>query len=106
LDISRAGDRRQDKEKAVKKVIIDFKPAAFANYEKLSKDKRFGGLAKRYYGELFDFPPEQWGKLREEFRKNTFVSDNHTPFIIKVIVAEENDDSVRLYVTEFSRRGP
>ena len=89
----------------IKKVIIDFKPSAFGNYERLSKDKRLGGLAKRYYDELFDFPPDHWGKLREEFGKNTFVSDHHTPFIIKVIVVEEKEDSVRLYVTEFSRRG-
>jgi hypothetical protein len=89
----------------VKKVTIDFKPAAWDSYDKLSKDKRLGGLAKRYYNELFDFPPEQWGKLREEFGKNTFVSDNHTPFIIKVIVVEEKADLIWLYVTEFSRRG-
>ena len=88
----------------MKKIIIDFKPTAFDSYERLSKDKRLGGLAKRYYDELFNFPPEQWGKLREEFGKNTFVSDNHTPFIIKVIVVEEKTDSVWLYVTEFSRR--
>ncbi len=45
----------------MKKVIVDFKPTAFKSYEMLSNDKRVGGLAKRYYEELFDFPPEQWG---------------------------------------------
>ena len=88
----------------MKKVIIDFKPNVWDSYEKLSKDKRLGGLAKRYFGELFDFPPEQWGKLRKEFGKDAFVSDNHTPFIIKVIVVEDKADSVWLYVTEFSPR--
>ena len=88
----------------MKKIIIDFKPIAWTSYQNLSKDKRLGGLAKRYFDELFDFPPEQWGKLRKEFGKNTFVSDNHTPFIIKVIVAEETTDSVQLYVTEFKSR--
>jgi hypothetical protein len=88
----------------MKKVIIDFKPAAFESYEKLSVDKRLGGLAKRYYNELFDFTPEHWGRLREEFGKNTFVSDHHTPFIIKIVVVEEGADSVWLYVTEFKNR--
>ncbi len=88
----------------MKKIIIDFKPSAFENYTRLSKDKRLGGLAQRYYNELFGFPPEQWGRLREEFGKSTFVSDHHTPFIIKVIVVEEKAGSVWLYVTEFSAR--
>ena len=90
----------------MKKVILDFKPSAFDSYERLSHDKRVGGLAKRYYRELFDFPPDQWGKLREEFGKGAFVSDNHTPFIIKVVVVEEKADSIWLYVTEFSLRKP
>ncbi len=88
----------------MKKVVIDFKPTAFESYQRLSRDNRLGGLAKRYYDELFDFPPEKWGKLREEFGKSAFVSDTHTPFIIKVIVAEEKADLLWLYVTEFSLR--
>lgn len=88
----------------MKKIIIDFKPDAFAEYERWCKDKRLGGLAKRYFQELFDFPPEEWGRLRKEFGKDTFVSDNHTPFIIKVVVVEEKVDSIWLYVTAFSKR--
>ncbi|HXL74152.1 MAG TPA: hypothetical protein VN963_11075 [bacterium] len=88
----------------MKKIIIDFKPTAWDSYDKLSNEKRMGGLAKRYYEEMFDFPPERWGKLRKEFGKITFVSDNHVPFIIKVIVVEEQSDSIWLYVTEFRYR--
>lgn len=85
-------------------IHIDFKSSAFDSYEKLSNDPRLGGLAKRYFNELFDFPPERWGKLRKGFGKDTFVSDTHAPFIIKVIAEEEQDASVRLYVTEFRLR--
>jgi len=88
----------------MKNIIVDFKPSAFEGLSALLSDKRLGGLAKRYYEELFDFPPEEWGRLRHEFGKDAFVSDRHTPFIIKVIVVEETEDYTRLYVTEFSRR--
>jgi hypothetical protein len=88
----------------LKQVIIDFKPSAFDGYSELLRDKRLVGLAERYYQQLFDFPPEEWGRLRREFGKGTFVSDHHTPFIIKVIVVEETKDFIKLYVVEFSRR--
>ncbi len=89
----------------MKKIIVDFKPGAYESFSRLAADKRLGGLARKFYQELFDFPPDEWGRLRTEFGKNTFVSDNHMPFIIKV-VAEERDGELYLYVTEFSlRRG-
>jgi hypothetical protein len=88
----------------MKKVIVDFKQSVFEDFEGLCGDKRLGGLAERYYRELFDFPPEEWGRLRREFGKDTFVSDHHIPFIIKVIVVEERADFIHLYVTEFSPR--
>lgn len=88
----------------MKKVIVDFKQSAFEDFEALSEDKRLGGLARRYYQELFDFPPEEWGRLRREFGKDTFVSDHHIPFIIKVVMVEERAEFIHLYVTEFSLR--
>jgi hypothetical protein len=87
-----------------KKIIIEFKPIALEHFEKLTLDKRFGGLALKFYRELFDFPPEEWGRLRKEYGKETFVSDKHIPFVIQVIVVEETDDHLKLYVTEFDRR--
>lgn len=84
--------------------IIDFKPSAYENFISLSQDKRLGDLAWRHYRELFDFPPERWGKLRTEFGKSTFVSDRHTPFIIKVVVMEDGAGETHIYVTEFSIR--
>lgn len=88
----------------MKKVIVDFKQSAFEDFEALCGDKRLGGLAQRHYQELFDFPPEEWGRLRREFGKETFVSDHHIPFIIKVVVVEERAEFIHLYVTEFSSR--
>ncbi len=88
----------------MKKVVIDFKPSVFESYGRLSSDKRWGGMAKRYYDELFDFPPEKWGKLRRDFGKDCFVSDRHTPFVIKVVVVEDKADHLWLYVTQFTRR--
>lgn len=90
----------------MKKVLIDFKQSAFEDFKGISADKRLGGLAKKYYRALFDFPPEEWGKMRREFGKNTFVSDRHVPFVIKVVVVEEKAGFIHLYVTEFKpRRG-
>jgi hypothetical protein len=88
----------------MKKIIVDFKQSAFDNFEALSRDKRVGGLAQKFYRELFDFPPEEWGRLRREFGKDTFVSDRHIPFIIKVAVVEEKPELVHLYVTEYRLR--
>lgn len=88
----------------MKKVIIDFKQSAFEDFEELCGCPRLGGLAQKYYRELFDFPPEEWGRLRTEFGKDTFVSDRHIPFIIKVVVVEEKAEFIHLYVTEFSPR--
>jgi hypothetical protein len=90
----------------MKKVVIDFKPSAYVNYQRLAADKRWGGLAKRYYDELFDFPPEKWGRMRKSFGKDCFVSDRHTPFVIKLVIAEEKTDRLWLYVTQFTRREP
>ncbi len=87
-----------------KKVIVDFRPIAFEHFERLVRDKQLGGLAHKFYLELFDFPPEEWGRLRREHGKDTFVSDRHMPFIIQVIVVEESADQIKLYVTEFDRR--
>ena len=88
----------------MKEVRIDFKQSAFEDFKELSAHQRLGGLAKRYYRELFDFPPGEWGRMRREFGKNTFVSDRHMPFVIKVVVAGEDAGWVHLYVTEFKAR--
>lgn len=88
----------------MREVRVDFKQSAFEDFNELSADKRLGGLAKKYYQELFDFPPGEWGRMRRQFGKNTFVSDRHIPFVIKVVVAEERADGVHLYVTEFKAR--
>ena len=88
----------------MKEVRIDFKQSAFEEFAEISADKRIGGLARRYYRELFDFPPEEWGRMRRAFGQNTFVSDRHIPFSIKVVVVEEKADWVHLYVTEFKVR--
>lgn len=88
----------------MKKILVDFKQSALEDFKEISGNKRLGGLARKYYRELFDFPTAEWGKLRRQFGKNTFVSDPHLPFVIKVVVAEERADSIHLYVTEFRER--
>jgi hypothetical protein len=88
----------------VKKVVIDFKPNAWSGYQGLLGNKRWGGVAKKYYDELFEFPPEEWGRMRREFGKITFVSDRHMPFVIQVIVVEQTASLLHLYVTEFKAR--
>ena len=88
----------------MKEVRVDFKQSAFEDFIELSANKRLGGLAKRYYRELFDFPPGEWGRMRRQFGKNTFVSDRHVPFVIKVVMAEEKAGFIHLYVTEFRAR--
>ncbi len=88
----------------MKETRVDFKQSAFEDFKELAANKRLGGLARKYYRELFDFPPGEWGRMRRQFGKNTFVSDRHIPFVIKVVVVEERADLAHLYVTEFKAR--
>ena len=89
----------------MEKIRVFFDTEAKESFDLLKggKDLFIAQLAIRYFNELFDFPPDHWGRMRREFGKDTFVSDNHCPFEIKGWI-EDTTPTRTLHILEFSRR--
>ncbi len=88
----------------MEKVRIGFSLEANHSFEKLRHGPPLiAQLAIRYYNELFEIPPEKWGRIRHENGRDTFVSEKHCIFDIRGII--EDADPIRiLNVTHFELR--
>lgn len=88
----------------MEKVVIKFSLEAHDSFEELKKGSPFiSQMAFRYYNELFEIPPEKWGRIRRENNQDTFVSEKHCVLDIRGLI--EDTHPVRtLNVTHFELR--
>lgn len=88
----------------MEKVRVEFSFEANASLETLRKGPPFiAQLAIRYYNELFEIPPENWGRIRRENGWDTFVSEKHCVFDIRGVI-EESRPARTLNITHFELR--
>lgn len=88
----------------MEKVFVLFGTDAHRSLEALKKGSPLiAQLAIRYYNELFDIPPQKWGRIRHENGQDSFVSEKHCVFDIRGVI--EGDLSKRtLSITHFELR--
>ncbi len=78
---------------------------ATAGFEELTGHKAYGELAKRYFKELYDFPPSAWGDVHRKEGQNYFKSDNHVIFDIQgKILLDGQGHYIGLKITRFRLR--
>jgi len=88
----------------MEKVRVEFSVEAHESFEKLRKGPPFmAQLAVRFYNELFEIPPETWGRIRRENHQDTFVSEKHCVFDIRGII-EDTHPTRTLNITHFELR--
>jgi hypothetical protein len=88
----------------MEKVIIKFSLEALDSFEELKKGTPFiSQMAVRYYNELFEIPPEKWGRIRRENNTDTFVSEKHFVFDIRGVI-EDTLPTRTLNITHFELR--
>jgi hypothetical protein len=78
----------------LEKIEVLLSPEAQDEFEELLGNKVFGGLAKRYFKELNDFPPEDWGDIHSKEGESLFKSDNHVIFDIQGKIIFDKDGHV------------
>ena len=88
----------------MEKVRVVFSFEASESFETLKKSPPLvSQLAVRYYNELFEIPPENWGRIRRENHQDTFVSEKHCVFDIRGVV-EDTPPIRTLNITHFELR--
>jgi|GEM_PF-1915632 len=88
----------------MEKVTIKFGFEARDSFEELKKGSPFiSQLAVRYYNELFEIPPEKWGRIRRENNHDTFVSEKHCVIDIRGVI-EDTQPTRTLNITHFELR--
>lgn len=88
----------------MEKVVIQFSLEARDSFEGLKNGTPFiSQMAIRYYNELFEIPPEKWGRIRRENNQDTFVSEKHCIFDIRGLI-EDTLPARTLNITHFELR--
>jgi hypothetical protein len=88
----------------LERVRIEFSLEARDDFEVLRTGPPLvAQLAIRCYNELFEIPPETWGRIRRENGRDTFVSEHHSIFDIRGII-EDTTPMRTLNITHFELR--
>jgi hypothetical protein len=89
----------------MEKIKIEFTSIALAQFLELENGENlyFSQLAKRSRNELEEFPPEKWGRIRQECGSDTFVSGSENLLDIRGYF-EETSPVRTLWITTFKRR--
>ncbi len=88
----------------MEKVRVEFSIEANESFQALRKGPPLiAQLALRYYNELFEIPPERWGRIRRENHWDTFVSEKHCVFDIRGVIEEAQPVRI-LNITHFELR--
>lgn len=88
----------------MEKVIVRFSHEANQSFANLRNGPPLvSHLAVNFYNELFDIPPEKWGRIRRENNSDTFVSESHCIFDIRGVI-EDTTPTRTLYITHFELR--
>jgi hypothetical protein len=92
----------------LEKVIVEFTLEAKTSYERLRNGAPFlSQLALRYYKALFDFPPEDWLRVRRNLGHDTFTSDSHCALDIRGTLADTHPlRTLRITHFEVRKRPP
>ena len=88
----------------MERVNVEFSLEARDSFEALRAGLPLAAqLAIRYYNQLFEIPPETWGRLRRENNQDTFVSEHHCIFDIRGMI-EDTTPIRTLNITHFELR--
>lgn len=88
----------------MEKVRVEFSFEADESFKEIQKGSPLTSqLAIRCFNELFEIPPETWGRIRRENGVDTFVSEKHYVFDIRGVI-EDTKPTRTLNVTHFELR--
>jgi hypothetical protein len=88
----------------LEKVHVEFSHEAHDSFKNLRNGPPLiAQLAIRYYNELFEIPPETWGRFRRENGQDTFVSERHCILDIRGVIEEATPRRI-LRITHFELR--